>query len=198
MRPVPLVSDYSTYAFQSPVCQPALTNGGDSAKFGDRSRSMPAVFGKHVSPASVSVQWRGGASTMNVKCLHHINFIVRDLEAARECFEAFFGARFQAPEDLPQRGVRLARIKISEIWVVLVQPTDPTGAPARHLEQYGEGFYLASWKVDDVQESVKRLSTRGIAALNRKARAGLDDWRVVDLDPEALNGVAFQVVQSGN
>jgi len=135
---------------------------------------------------------------MHVNRLHHINFIVRDLEAAIERYQALFGAPVGEPEELPQRGVKLARFKISETWLVLVQPIDQAGEPARYLEQHGEGFFLVSWQVDDVRESTELAVAQGIGVLNKEARPGLDDWQVVDLEPEDLFGARFQFVQSND
>jgi catechol 2,3-dioxygenase-like lactoylglutathione lyase family enzyme len=88
-----------------------------------------------------------------IKRIHHINFIVRDLDAAIERYRILFGEPIDSPEFLPHRGVKLVRFRVSETWVVLVQPIDPLGEPARYLEQHGEGFFLLSCQVDDVREA---------------------------------------------
>jgi methylmalonyl-CoA/ethylmalonyl-CoA epimerase len=131
-----------------------------------------------------------------IKQIHHINFIVRDLDSAIERYRALFGVPINAPETLPQRGVRLARFRLSEIWVILVQPTDPSSAPARYLEQHGEGFFLMSCQVDDVREAAQQASAQGFNVLDSEPRQGLDDWQVMDLDPDDLFGAAIQLVES--
>ena len=131
-----------------------------------------------------------------IRQIHHINFIVRDLDAAVERYRALFGIPIGAPETLAQRGVKLARFKLSEIWVVLVQPLDPSGAPARYLEKHGEGFFLMSCQVDDVRKAAEQASAQGIKLLDSEPRQGLDDWQVVDLDPDDLFGATIQLVES--
>lgn len=131
-----------------------------------------------------------------IRRLHHINFIVRDLDKAVERYSALFGVSIGAAEALPQRGVKLARFMVGETWVVLVQPVDPLGAPARYLEQHGEGFFLLSCQVDDVREAAEQASARGIGVLDSEPRQGLDDWLVMDLDPDDLFGVVIQLVES--
>jgi len=131
-----------------------------------------------------------------IKRIHHINFIVRDLDAAIERYRILFGDPIDSPEFLPQRGMKLARFRVSETWLVLVQPTDPHGEPARFLEQHGEGFFLLSCQVDVVREAAERASIKGIGVLNNEPRQGLDDWQVIDLDPDDLFGASIQLVES--
>jgi methylmalonyl-CoA/ethylmalonyl-CoA epimerase len=131
-----------------------------------------------------------------IRQIHHINFIVRDLDAAIERYRALFGVPINAPEILPQRGVRLARFRLSEIWVVLVQPLDSSGKPAQYLEKHGEGFFLMSCQVDDVRKAAQKASAQGFGVLDNEPRRGLDDWQVMDLDPDDLFGAAIQFVES--
>jgi methylmalonyl-CoA/ethylmalonyl-CoA epimerase len=131
-----------------------------------------------------------------IKQIHHINFIVRDLDAAIERYRALFGVPINAPETLTQRGVKLARFKLSEIWIVLVQPLDSSGKPAQYLEKHGEGFFLMSCQVDDVRNAAEHASAQGFTVVDSKPRQGLDDWLVMDLDPDELFGNTIQLVES--
>ena len=131
-----------------------------------------------------------------IKQIHHINFIVRDLDAAIERYRALFGPPVNAPETLPQRGVKLARFKLSETWLVLVQPLDPSGEPAKYLEKHGEGFFLMSCQVDDVRKAAEQAAAHGIHVLDSEPRQGLDDWQVIDLDPDDFFGASLQLVES--
>jgi hypothetical protein len=49
-----------------------------------------------------------------IKRIHHINFIVRDLEKALRRYKVLFGDPVSETESLPQRGVKLARFKVGE------------------------------------------------------------------------------------
>jgi methylmalonyl-CoA/ethylmalonyl-CoA epimerase len=131
-----------------------------------------------------------------IKRIHHINFIVRNLEAAVERYSDLFGVQIGSPESLPHRGVKLARFRLAEIWVVLVQPLDPLGKPAQYLEKHGEGFFLMSCQVDDVREVAQHASAKGIGVVNGEPRQGLDDWQVIDLNPDDLFGATIQLVET--
>ena len=131
-----------------------------------------------------------------IKRIHHINFIVKDLEKALRRYRVLFGDPVSEVETLPQRGIKLARFKVGETWLILVQPVDTEGVPAKYLKQHGEGFFLISCQVDDVREAASRISSGGIRVLDQYPRQGLDDWEVMDLNSEDLFGVDFQLVES--
>ena len=97
--------------------------------------------------------------------------------------------------ELSQRGVRTARFQVGATWIVLVQPTDPDGVPGRHLAAHGEGLFLLSLEVDSLAQAVNDISARGGQFVSEQPRQGLEDWQVVDLDPEQFFGVQLQLVE---
>jgi len=131
-----------------------------------------------------------------IRRIHHLNIIVRELDEAAARYSILFGKPVPPTEDLLQRGVKLARFKIGETWIILVQPVDDNGEPARYLAKHGEGIFLVSGQVDDVRKAASKVSAQGINPLNDTPRKGLEDWQLIDLDPDDLFGVNFQLVES--
>jgi len=130
--------------------------------------------------------------------VHHINFLVKDLEQAVSRYEEILGVVVTQRDVLPDRGVKIARVRLGETWIVLVQPTDTQGIPAKHLEQHGEGFFLISYQVEDVLAAGTKVTAAGVAPVNSEPRQGLDDWLVLDLPADDLFGVSTQLVQSAD
>ncbi len=131
-----------------------------------------------------------------IKRIHHINFIVKDLEKALQSYRVLFGEPAGEIEVLPQRGVKLARFRVGELWLILVQPLSDEGIPAQYLKNHGEGFFLMSCQVDDVRKAARRVSSRGIRVVDEHPRQGLDDWKVMDLSADDLFGADFQLLES--
>ena len=131
-----------------------------------------------------------------IKRIHHINFIVKDLEKAVKTYKLLFGEPTVESEILPQRGVKLARFKVGETWLILVQPVGEDGIPAQYLKKHGEGFFLISCQVDDVRRASGQLANDGVSVLDSHPRQGLDDWQVMDLEADDLFGANFQLVES--
>ena len=136
--------------------------------------------------------------TLMIKRIHHINFIVKDLDKALQRYRVLFGNPIGEPEMLPRRGVKLARFKVGETWLILVQPVDADGIPARYLQEHGEGFFLMSCQVDDVSKAASLVLSKGIKVMDQHPRQGLDDWKVMDLCPDDLFGADLQLMESAD
>jgi methylmalonyl-CoA/ethylmalonyl-CoA epimerase len=97
-----------------------------------------------------------------LKSVHHLNFLVRDLEAAVARWRTLFGFDVALRESLPDRGVITARFRIGETWIVLVQPTETDSAPGRHLREHGEGPFLVSFAVENLELARARTMRRRV------------------------------------
>ena len=112
--------------------------------------------------------------------IHHINFVVENLDEAMPRFEEMLGlAPFETVDHTP-RGARVARSKLGESWFVLVAPYDPDSVPGRHLAKHGEGFFLLSLQTDQ----------------EHAWRDGISDWKVADVGE--INGALFQFTQASH
>ncbi|MFK8030639.1 MAG: VOC family protein [Gammaproteobacteria bacterium] len=127
-----------------------------------------------------------------VRRIHHINFIYRNLEHAVAIFERALKLGPFEFDELPERGVRTARVQVGETFLVIVSPANDEGAPARYLEAHGEGFFLLSFEVDDLGKALEQLDHPDAAVLVSQSRRGLDGWHVTDV-PIELPGILVQL-----
>lgn len=128
-----------------------------------------------------------------IQSVHHINFLVKDLQASVASYEQALGLGPFEFEDLPERGVRTARVALGDTWLVLVMPTESDSVPGRHLESHGEGFFLMSFGVNDLAAA---LAARGHEAVgDTRMRAGVGGWKVADLDTEDALGLRFHLTE---
>lgn len=127
--------------------------------------------------------------------VHHINLLVRDLDAAMVRYRRQLGVTKFEEAELAGRGVRTARFKAGSTWIVLVQPIAP-GEPQRVLDTQGEGLFLLSFEVEDLSEAMDRVSDNGGALTSASPRTGLDSWQVIDLDPKCLANARVQLTAS--
>jgi methylmalonyl-CoA/ethylmalonyl-CoA epimerase len=72
------------------------------------------------------------------------------------------------------------RARLGATWLVLVQPLDPANPIGQRLARHGEGVFLLSFAVDDLDAALASGLALG------PERVGLDGWRVADLT--ALSG----------
>lgn len=129
--------------------------------------------------------------------LHHINFLVNDLERAVEKYCALLGveSRVFQLDEIDGRGVKIARTKLGPTWLVLVQPIDENGVPAQHLKKHGEGFFLMSLGCDNLDQEVTRIQSDTEFKFSTPARQGLDNWKVRDLATNVFDDVQIQLTE---
>ena len=130
--------------------------------------------------------------------IHHINFLVRDLDAAVERYRALLGISEVIYGELAGREVRTARFKVGDVWWVLVQPTTADSVAACHLAEHGEGFVLISLGVPALDAAREHVVSAGGTFTSAEPRQGLEDWQVIDLDSRQLFGVQLQLCQSSD
>ncbi|MFK8021822.1 MAG: VOC family protein [Pseudomonadales bacterium] len=128
--------------------------------------------------------------------IHHINFIVKDLNASVADYRRVLGLGEFLHEELIERGVSTARILLGGVWLVLVSPHSAHSIPGRYLKENGEGFFLLSFGVNDLKDALAEMATRGTVSNTNIARRGLSDWLVADLNTSASLGAYFHLTEN--
>ena len=139
--------------------------------------------------------WGDDCGMAHPVSIHHVNFIVADLEASMAEYQGRLGLGAFEIEDLPARGVRTARINLGGTWLVLVSPTRADSVPGRFLEMQGEGFFLLSFGVRDLENALKFYEANGSLAPGGTIRDGVMDWRVIDLQTQEALGAKFHLTE---
>ncbi len=130
-----------------------------------------------------------------LKKVHHINLLVRDLDAAVQQYRTAFSLDSIEYGELSARGVRTARFRAGETWIVLVQPTDPQSEPGKHLAEKGEGLFLLSFEVASLDSASEAIANTVQGVSKTPPRTGLDGWQVQDLEPAAFFHANLQLTE---
>lgn len=122
--------------------------------------------------------------------IHHINFVVADLNASISYFKKLLG---QQPivETLPERNVKTARFEIGQSLLVLVQTITNEGVVADILASKGEGIFLISFATQSIDKTLQELEL----TYNEK-RKGVDGWPICDISPFEQFGVVLQLTET--
>ena len=136
----------------------------------------------------------GRLGTTMIRGVHHINFIVRDLNEAVDRYQRLLSGHKFIFDVLESRAVCTARTKLGDTWLILVQSVGDQGVAANHLDQHGEGFFLMSLLTDNLDNECLDLIQKSVQPKGA-ARQGLDDWSVQDLDPNDFFGAQLQITE---
>src|SRR3989337_4229547 len=91
-----------------------------------------------------------------------IGFMVKNVEEALAHYCTAFGLPKVPIQDYPWDGVKAARVPVGDVIFDLMEPTDPDGAVARALNQRGEGVFLITVALDDMDASLKHMEDMGL------------------------------------
>lgn len=129
--------------------------------------------------------------------VHHINFLVRDLASATKAFNTLFQ---QQPvyDSLHAREAITARYQLGEVTIVLVSPTSATGTVGQYLEQKGEGVFLVSFGVKNLEDFWQEYESNELVSVASAARKGLANWQVQDISLKCDLGTVLQICQEVN
>lgn len=127
--------------------------------------------------------------------IHHINFLVKDLDLGIARYESLLGKGAFQFDHLQGRNVKTARAKLGDTWLVLVQPLGEEGVPAQHLKEHGEGFFLMSLGTEDLDNTLEQIESDSDIVFPTPERRGVDNWRVIDFQMEQFFGAQLQLTQ---
>jgi len=133
--------------------------------------------------------------------IHHINFLVRDLDLAVQRYQGLLGDTAFEYGELPSRAVKTARVKLAQTWLILIQPLDKNSVPAIHLAKHGEGFFMLSFATDDlasVQHRIENSLDLIDNPFDGPVRTGLDGWQVLDFQMKHLFGAQMQLTEDNS
>jgi methylmalonyl-CoA/ethylmalonyl-CoA epimerase len=122
--------------------------------------------------------------------LDHVVVAVNDLEAATKVWQENFGLPLERTGDNQALGIRQSILPIGSAFIELISPLGEGGPVADALKNKGEGLYLISLAVDDLDATLAELRQRGVRVNDPPAGS-----RVTFISPRAANGVLVQLVE---
>lgn len=119
---------------------------------------------------------------MKIEKVDHICFAVKNLGRAMKVYEEILGLTPDLTYVSESERIRVARYNLDGVGVELMESTSPDGEVAKFIKQRGEGFFLISYKVDDVERGLKELTAKGKKPIDIKPRR-MDGIRYAFLEP---------------
>jgi len=97
-----------------------------------------------------------------IKKIDHIAIAVRDLKESRKKIEELYGGKFIGEGVNAEGNYRLAVFRVGENTVSMLESMNPEGFVAKHIERFGEGVQHMGVIVEDLNNFIKHLNSKGI------------------------------------
>jgi methylmalonyl-CoA/ethylmalonyl-CoA epimerase len=134
---------------------------------------------------------------MRFEQIHHVAYVVKDLDAALPLYQQKFGMPLEVREVLADQGVEAAALGVGRGQIELIQPLDPENSVGRFLERRGEGIHHVAFEVPNVEEALHELRRLGVDLIDQAPRRGLGGHKIAFLHPRSSGGVLTELVESG-
>jgi methylmalonyl-CoA/ethylmalonyl-CoA epimerase len=130
-----------------------------------------------------------------VKSLHHVGIAVRSIEEQRSFYEGVLGAVFEDEQEMPDLRLRICFLRVGDVRLELVQPTDSGSRVQSFLDRRGEGLHHLAFVVDDLEARITELKASGIRMVDDVPRAGAHQMRIAFLHPYSSGGVLTELCE---
>ncbi|HED14326.1 MAG TPA: methylmalonyl-CoA epimerase [Gammaproteobacteria bacterium] len=129
--------------------------------------------------------------------LNHVAIAVPDLTVAAARYTAM-GASVSATVDLPEHGVQVIFVELTNTHLELLAPLGENSPVAAFLERYPEGgMHHICLEVEDIHTAIEQAGAEGTRVLgNGQPRVGAHEKPVVFLHPKDMNGVLVELQQA--
>ncbi|MCX6174623.1 MAG: methylmalonyl-CoA epimerase [Ignavibacteriales bacterium] len=132
---------------------------------------------------------------MELTHIEHIGIAVKNLEESIKFYESVLNLKCYSIEEVKDQKVRTAFFKIGETKIELLASTEPDGQIAKFIEKKGEGIHHIAYTVDDLNEALKKLESKGIQLIDKKPRKGAEGLNIAFLHPKFTNGVLIELCE---
>ncbi|TMF00297.1 MAG: methylmalonyl-CoA epimerase [Chloroflexi bacterium] len=126
--------------------------------------------------------------------VHHIGVAVPSIDDAMHFYGEKLGLSLVESLELPERQLRVAFVKASNILIELLEPTDPDTTVARFIERRGPGLHHLCFGTPDIREHLRDLKDKGVELIDEAPRPGAQG-EVAFLQPAAALGVLVELLQ---
>jgi methylmalonyl-CoA/ethylmalonyl-CoA epimerase len=130
---------------------------------------------------------------MKIVAIDHIGIAVSHLEEALRFYTDTLGLPAAPIEDRPDQGLRIARVRVGQVELELIEAQDWERTMQHYLPHKGPGVYHVGLRVADVDAAVAELENAQVPVIDHQPRAG-DSMRVSFLHPDAAQGTLIELV----
>ena len=129
-----------------------------------------------------------------IKEFDHVGVVVKDTKEAAELFSSLFGFKVIEFQEFPEQGFKSTLVSKEKVTIELIEPVGTQGIIQKFVEKRGYGLHHISLRVDDIEQEIEMLESKGAEALNRKPTRITDTSEIAFLLPSSTAGVLFELI----
>ncbi len=132
---------------------------------------------------------------MKIEKIDHICFAVKDLENTKKIYGENLGIAPTVEYVAESEYIKVARYYIGDVAVEFMESTSPRGEVAKFIKNRGEGVFLISYKVDDLDGALAELKAKGADLIDQEPRRLFGTRYAFIQKPDKLCGVLTELIE---
>ncbi|MDW7661930.1 MAG: methylmalonyl-CoA epimerase [Bacillota bacterium] len=123
----------------------------------------------------------------------HIGIAVKNLDESIKFYQDILGLELQGTEVVDEQKVRVAFLPVGDTEIELLESTSEDGPIAKFIEKNGEGVQHIAFKVDNIEEAIEYLLSKGMKMIDEKPRYGAGGAKIAFVHPKSSNRVLVEL-----
>jgi methylmalonyl-CoA epimerase len=127
------------------------------------------------------------------KELDHIAIVVDDTENSLAFYRDRLGLEVLFSEVLDDQPVMLTHLELGACQLQLVEPLIEDHPLKVYLRRHGESIHHICFRVANVLDAMRKLSSCGLPTQDKKPRSGPQGRQAAFIDPANTRGIRFEI-----
>jgi methylmalonyl-CoA/ethylmalonyl-CoA epimerase len=123
----------------------------------------------------------------------HIGIAVKNLDETLKFYQDVLGLEVQGTEVVDEQKVKVAFLPIGDTEVELLESTSEDGPIAKFIERNGEGVQHIAFKVDNIEEAIEYMQSKGMKMIDEKPRYGAGGAKIAFVHPKSSHRVLVEL-----
>ncbi|GAU76090.1 methylmalonyl-CoA epimerase [Fusibacter sp. 3D3] len=125
----------------------------------------------------------------------HIGIAVKDLDETIKFYQDVLGLELHGSEVVEEQKVRVAFLPVGDTEVELLESTSEDGPIAKFIEKNGEGVQHIAFKVDDIEEAIEYMHSKGMKMIDETPRYGAGGAKIAFVHPKSSHRVLVELCE---
>jgi methylmalonyl-CoA/ethylmalonyl-CoA epimerase len=123
----------------------------------------------------------------------HIGIAVKNLDESIKFYQDILGLELMGTEVVEEQKVRVAFLPVGDTEVELLESTSEDGPIAKFIEKNGEGVQHIAFRVDNIEEAIEYMLSKGMRMIDEKPRYGAGGAKIAFVHPKSSNRVLVEL-----
>ncbi len=123
----------------------------------------------------------------------HIGIAVKNLDETIKFYQDVLGLELNGTEVVEEQKVKVAFLPVGDTEVELLESTSEDGPIAKFIEKNGEGVQHIAFRVDNIEEAIEYMESKGMKMIDQKPRYGAGGAKIAFVHPKSSHRVLVEL-----